>query len=272
MKNIFITLLLVMKSFLHGAEGQKVALMFLTRADLNHTEIWKEWIDLEKYNVYNHSKNPAADPWFRQFRIAESQPNEWGFLILAQQALLKAAVQDPENTKFVFLSESCIPLYNADEVYEYLTADDSSYMAWRETWWPVESNRSLSEMPLEFHLGAPQWIILNRKHAEMWAFDDYWCPLAMQHMCCDEAYPATFYNMMGELGAFKQLHTTHVDWDRGFPYVYAKANIDNITRLIDAKFNSESTWGPAHCLFARKFAPEFPDKVIRYLINLKEKK
>lgn len=101
MKNIFIILFVTMTSLLHAAEGQKVALMFLTRADLNHTEIWKEWIDLEKYNVYNHSKDPATDPWFRQFRIAETQRNEWGFLILAQQALLKAAVQDPENTKFV---------------------------------------------------------------------------------------------------------------------------------------------------------------------------
>lgn len=267
MKRVFLLILCALTLFLNASEEKKVALLFLTRSNLNHPELWKDWIDEEKYNVYNHAKYEVTDPWFSQFRIDETQPNEWGFLIYAQQALLRAAVKDPENYKFVFLSESTIPLRTSDEVYDYLTAEEESYMSWMRIWWPFDTKRILREFPREYHLGNHQWIILNRKHAEMFAEDDYWIHLAMRHICCDESYPSTFYNMSGVLGEFKNIFTTYVDFIHGGPYLFTLATPENIKYLLDARNNTKGVYGEQYCLFARKVAPEFPESVLREIIN-----
>ncbi|HSX03376.1 MAG TPA: beta-1,6-N-acetylglucosaminyltransferase [Rhabdochlamydiaceae bacterium] len=139
-----------------NAEKKKIALLFLTRSDLNQTEMWKEWIDPDKFNVYNHSAGPATDPWFAQFRIGNPQPNAWGYLLLAQRALLQAAIKDPSNCKFVLLSESCVPLRTADQVYQILTEDNFSCLSWSKIWWEGSADRLLSEFPVEHHFGNSQ--------------------------------------------------------------------------------------------------------------------
>jgi len=247
-----------------NAEENKVALLFLTRSDLNHTQLWKEWIDYEKYNVYNHSKTRVIDPWFAQFRITETQPNEWGFILLAQQALLKAALQDSSNSKFVFLSESCVPLRANDQVYDILTSDDSSYMCWAPIWW-TDRIRDLIEFPIDHQLGNHTWIILNRKHAEMIANDNYWINIGMRHVVGDEAYPASFFSMNGVLGEFKNVLTTFVDWRRGnpfYPYHFKEATEENIKILIDARKDPHACY-----LFGRKFSSTFPEYVLKCIQN-----
>jgi hypothetical protein len=263
-KNFSFFILFCFCSLFLGAEEKKIALLFLTRSDLNHNQLWKNWIDPEKYNVYNHSKIPVENPWFAQFRIAENHPTEWGFVLLAKQALLRAALKDPSNYKFVFLSESCVPIRNRQQVYEILTADDRSYMRWVHIWWQGDVGRTLAEFPIEHRLGSHNWIILNRKHAEMIVNDDYWIHLASTHILAEEAYFATYFSMLGELHEFKNELTTYVDWQRGSPYLFREASKENLDLLIDAKNNPKGgPWGPRCCLFARKIAPEFPDRKLK---------
>lgn len=246
---------------------KKVALLFLTRSDLNQPQIWKEWVDRDKFNVYNHTKFPVHDPWLAQFWIGQCHPTEWGFTLFAQQALLREALQNPSNYKFVFLSESCVPLRTSYEVHHILTSDNSSYMRWYNIWWIGNPNRTLSEFPTEHHWGNHTWIILNRNHAQMIVDDNHWLPLAMRHLCCDEAYPSTFFSMHGVLHEFKNELTTCVDWNRGAPYVFTDHTEENLSFLIDAKYNTHGHFGPRHCLFARKFSKEFPVDIIQYIIQ-----
>lgn len=249
------------------ATENKVALLFLTRGDLNQTDLWKGWINTDLYTIYNHPKNPPSDPWFSQFTIPDHQPNEWGYLLFAQQALLREALKNLENTKFVFLSESCVPLRTCTEIHQILTSDEKSYMRWYGVWWKYRSERTLKEFPREHRWGNHQWIILNRKHAQMIADDDYWLPIAMQHNCCDEAYPATFFSMHGMLDEFHNELTTYVDWVRGRPYLFCESTEENICILLDAKFNSDGPFAPRRCLFARKFSPDFPASIIETIIG-----
>lgn len=250
----------------YAEEQKKLALLFLTRSDLNHTEVWKQWIDPAKCNIYNHSKTAPSDPWFAQYRILDIQPNEWGYLLLAQQALLKEALKDPLNEKFIFLSESCIPLHSCDYVYNALMSTTQSHMRWYAIWWKGNPQRTLTEFPPEHHFGNHQWIILNRKHAKMIAEDSYWIHLAMRHLCCDEAYPSTFFSMCGVLNEFTNELTTFVDWNRGGPYVFVQPNRQDYDILIDAKYNPMGPFGPRNCLFARKFSKDFPADTIRSII------
>lgn len=249
-----------------SAEERKVALLFLTRSDLNQTEVWKNWIDPNLYIVYNHPKSPPEDPWFSQFEIGENQPTKWGYLLLAQKALLKEALKDASNFKFVFLSESCIPLRTSDEVYQALVSHEKSHMRWGEIWWKNDPRRILKEFPRKHHLGNHQWIILNRKHAQMIADDDKWIHKAMKHICCDEAYPSTFFSMRGVLNEFVNELTTFVDWTRGGPYVFTEDSDENLAILFDAKSNPQGPYEPRNCLFARKFSKEFPSNTIETLI------
>jgi Core-2/I-Branching enzyme len=53
---------------------------------------------------------------------------DWGLhsLMTAGKVLIKAALQDPFNQKFIHLSESCVPLYPAPTIYQVLRREDKS--------------------------------------------------------------------------------------------------------------------------------------------------
>ncbi len=260
--NRFLLILITcLTCILEACEEKKVALLFLTRSSLNHTELWKEWIDTNKYTVYNHAKNVVTDPWFAQFRIRETLPTAWETTMLAQQALLRAALQDPRNVKFVFLSEACLPVKSAQHVYDVLTKDDLSYIQFGNIWWKGCKWRTLSEFPEEHHRGSPQWIILNRRHAQIIADDNYWILLANGHDIDNESYPPTFLSMMGVLNEVRRECKTYTDWRTerehyASPYLFKASDVDDVKEL-------SQHWH--HVLFARKFDPEFPDDVIRAL-------
>jgi hypothetical protein len=149
-------------------------------------------------------------------------------------------------------------------------------MRWSRPWWGGDIRRNLVEFPAQHRWGNPDYIILNKKHAQMMADDDYWIHLAMKHICCDEAYPSTFFSMTGVLDEFKNMLTTHANWKRGCPYLFTKANSINVKELIDAKLNSyypgpggnpNCPAAPRCCLFARKISPDFPKETLWRIIN-----
>ena len=241
------------------AEEKKIALMFLTRSDLNQTEMWKQWIDFDKFNVYNHSAECPTDPWFSQFGIGNRQPNAWCRVLLAERALLQSAIKDPSNYKFVLLSESCVPLKTAEQVYEILTECEESFLGWQEIWWEGVPERTLSEFPVEHHLGNHAWYILNRKHAELMAKDNYWVHFAHNKFAGCEAYQSTFLSMKGLLHECKQLRCT--SQVGGWPvYVFDEASEDNVQWLLQAKRTPQ-------VLFVRKVSPSFPCDVLLSIQN-----
>ena len=252
-----------------NAAEKKIALLFLTRSDLNHTELWKDWVIDDKYTIYNHPKTPVSDPWFSQFCIKQICQTSWANTMLAQQALLRAALKNPDNYKFIFLTESCAPLRTADQVYKMLTDDNNSHMAWKKAWWEKKDPRTLSKFPEKYHRGNYSWFVLNRKHAEMIANDNYWILLSNKHPIDNESYPSTFFCMMGVLDEINNVLTHFVDWQRpqnSGPYVFCKATQENLDILINVKKNYICPDGiPGFCLFARKFTPEFPIEALRQL-------
>ncbi|KAF5943415.1 hypothetical protein HYC85_017492 [Camellia sinensis] len=55
---------------------------------------------------------------------------DWGeaSMILAERILLKHALLDPFNERFLFLSHSCIPLYNFSYTYDYIMSTPTSFV------------------------------------------------------------------------------------------------------------------------------------------------
>ena len=105
----------------------------------------------------------------------------------AEIALLKEALKDPANTKFVFLSESTIPIMPFDGVYKHLLSHPSSEFPYYKN---MDTTRSFGKIKHIYK--NPQWIVLNRKHAQLMVEDNDLINYLAQIPYDNEHYPATF--------------------------------------------------------------------------------
>ncbi len=116
----------------------KIAFLFLTIGDINQPEVWTEYFhnNWHKVNIYVHPKHPSLvkTKWLKSNIIESLVPTEWGFITAAYYELLKEALKNKDNMKFVFISESCIPLKTFDIFYHKLMMDhtNTSYIKFME--------------------------------------------------------------------------------------------------------------------------------------------
>eukprot|EP00347_Sterkiella_histriomuscorum_P006952 403350810 len=90
-----------------------------------HPDIWNDFfngISKDQYSIYYHARNEDSfnlDPSFNAQRV-ETVPSNWGDMgqVRVQIQLLRYALQDPQNQKFIYVSQSCIPLYNFTTFYD----------------------------------------------------------------------------------------------------------------------------------------------------------
>jgi hypothetical protein len=106
----------------------KVALLFLTIHDHHQPEIWTEYLKkTDKFSIYAHPKiNKIQTPWLRAAVIPKRAKTGWGHITEAYYRLLEEALKDPVNMKFMFLSESCIPLKSFDAFYQKVILEDAT--------------------------------------------------------------------------------------------------------------------------------------------------
>ena len=106
----------------------KIAFLFLTIGDIHQPEVWTKYFKgfEGKYSIYCHPKFPekVKTPWLQTAILPELVETGWGYITQAYACLLKEAMKDPENIKFVTISESCIPLKPFQPFYDYLKKDD----------------------------------------------------------------------------------------------------------------------------------------------------
>lgn len=243
----------------------KIALLFLTRQDLNHADFWQKKLEgnEELFNIYIHSKEPMKHPFFRPFTIPEYVPTLPLYHVKAWQALIREAIKSTENTSFIYLSESCIPLYPLEQIYHYLMYDSNrTYIRYSRPWWPQEAPREVSEFLPNFRWGNAEWVILNRKHAELIANDQEIINSISTHPYDSESYPATLFGIKGCLEEMVYRKTSYASWAAPtgpYPYAFKFNNYIEETYIQNAKKGA--------CLFARKFTSEFPSEALFSLVE-----
>ncbi|KAF5945077.1 hypothetical protein HYC85_015305 [Camellia sinensis] len=94
-------------------------------------------------------------------------------MILAKRIVLKHALLDPFNERFLFLSDSCIPLYTFSYMYDYLMSITTSFV---DSFANTKEGRYNPKM----HPVIP-WVVLTRKHAEIMVKHDTIFPLFQRH-------------------------------------------------------------------------------------------
>lgn len=244
---------------------EKVALLFLTREELNHPRLWQELLEdcPDRFSVYIHSMAPLQDTFFAPYRIPQIVPTTWSIHAKAWQILLQEALKDPENQRFVFLSESCIPLYRLGEIYDVLIDDPRSHMAFARPWWQKTSRRELQEVEEEFRFGNNEWMILNRRHAEIIAQDNMLIRIASRHSNDQESYFASLLAIHDCLHEVCNHSFTYVNWKNATnkgasPWCFEEPSAFN-DGLLDTAYTRSA-------LFARKFAKTYPEDVLLNMI------
>ena len=226
----------------------KIAFLFLTIADIYHEAMWKDFFQSHEsqYTIYVHPKEQVTSRFFKRYVIPHQAPTSWTNTMRAQVKLLKEALKNPENDKFVYISESTIPLLTFEEVFESLDNPYSQFHYAINT----QNRRHFGKIDMLYK--NSQWIVLNRKHAELIVAEKKLLKTMCMYPHDQEHYPSTLLAQEGMLSEVIKKDTTLAIWDdtRGHPHTFTDLSTDKYTKhLVKAKEEKRF-------LFARKFAKE----------------
>jgi hypothetical protein len=228
----------------------KLAFLFLTITNIYHERCWVNFFkDYQKqYSIYIHSKYPMRNSAFKKYELPTKAPTTWANTMRAQIELLKAALKDPKNTKFIFISDSTVPLQTFDYVYDSLMKHPHSQFDFSPN---PNKDRTFYPIPPFKYYKNSQWIVLNRKHAEMIAKDLHYINIFDRYGFDNEHYPSIFLIDQRVSHEIIRRDTTLVIWYKFLPHPHMFTEIANdiySQQLIQAITSKQY-------LFARKFAP-----------------
>ncbi|XP_021891977.1 uncharacterized protein LOC110810198 [Carica papaya] len=252
----------------HFVQNPKIAFLFIARNRLPLDMVWHSFFEGEesRFSVFVHSrpgfllnKATTRSVYFLNRQLNDSIQVDWGeaSMIEAERILLRHALKDPFNERFIFLSDSCIPLYNFSYTYDYVISTSTSF---------VDRNNPKQ-------LSAA----MRRSLPEFWRDHPLPVDAAKEHNCIpDEHYVQTLLALKNLEGEITRRSLTYSSWDlsaskeperRGWhpvTYKFADATpeliqsikgIDNIHYETENRREWCSSKGkPSPCfLFARKF-------------------
>jgi hypothetical protein len=176
----------------------------------------------------------------------------------AQIELLKEALKDPLNEKFIFVSETTIPLQTFDTTYAALMKHPESMFYFapnphvhRNVNSFVPLARDLQPIPTKRQYKNSQWIILNRKHAQFMVDDTHYIDIITRYTGDQEHYPSTFLINQGLIDEIVPQDMTYVEWhvpSSHFPYEFTDFSKAQEFQLIVQAMR-------CGYLFARKIMP-----------------
>lgn len=195
----------------------------------------------------------------------------------AERRLLANALLDPSNTRFVLLSESCIPLFDFKTIYSYLINSNLSFQSSFDDPRRCARGRYNPQMAPTINVTSwrkgSQWFELHRDLARQVISDRKYYPVFKEfcHPPCyvDEHYIPTLLNILYPSSNSNRT-VTWVDWSRSGPHP-GKFGWDDMTdEFVDGiRFGSNCTYNgntTSKCfLFARKFLPNALEQLLRIL-------
>jgi hypothetical protein len=216
----------------------KLSLLFLTRGDVHHPDIWSEFVEEGgvEVTVHSHAKDlsEAENGFLAGTAISERHETGWGdiSLVRAMLALLKAGLENSSGTHFAFLSESCIPVKSWAEIRRALKYDPRSMIDFEDGsgMKPKHQERisKVRDLPHRTWRTHSQWMVLNREAAQCLVAEDF-----TEHFsgifAPDEHYFATVLALRGypDWDDVNRQTPTWVRWQEpsGRPEEYLHTNI-----------------------------------------------
>ena len=264
-------------------EDRKLAFLFMSRSVMPLEDVWREFFrwkaNSSHYSIFTHTHMNYRFPktsFFHGTQLPQMEDAKWGGfgLVRGMKRLVRAAMEDPRNSWFLMISESCIPLHPFSVFREKLLGFNKSIVnacdfgaASMETetrWRP-----GLDEVGLKksHWRKSAQWFALLRSHAVKFANE-----LGLERgwekvPCSDEHYlPTTlaYYGLDNETACSDGF--AHVHWNSpsdSHPHTYSAEQIgpDLFRHLNEPEsvsqvgFNMQCSGVPQLCHFtARKFS------------------
>ncbi|XP_027358590.1 glycosyltransferase BC10 isoform X2 [Abrus precatorius] len=214
----------------------KIAFLFIARNRLPLEMVWDAFFrgGDNKFSIFVHprpgfllNKATTRSSYFLNRQVNDSIQVEWGeaSMIEAERILLRHALSDPLNDRFVFLSDSCIPLYNFSYTYDYIMSTSTSFV---DSFADTKEGRYNPKMdpviPVYNWRKGSQWAVLTRKHAKVLVEDETVFPMfqlyckpadtSRVHNCIpDEHYVQTLLAQKGLEEEITRRSLTHTSWD-----------------------------------------------------------
>jgi len=114
--------------------AKRVAFLFLVRSAIPTEPIWRAFFagaPRDRYGIYSHPRPGyafAAGSLFAGTEVANRSSVSWGAVTVARAelVLVRAALADARNARFLLASEACAPLHPFACVYDFLVARPAS--------------------------------------------------------------------------------------------------------------------------------------------------
>lgn len=239
-------------------DAPKIAFLFLIVDHVFHEDYWKKFFvgHEDKYSLYVHAKHGIMKSgFFKPHLLPLFVPTRWEHTMNAQIELLRAALKDPLNRKFVFVSESTLPLQDFDDVYaSFMSHPYSQFLTMKNPHLKpgvalFNVRRGIRGIPRKIQQKHTQWIMLNRKHARLLLENAQF--LKESVYCDNEHYPGTILALHGCLKEIVQHDFTYVNWAKPgangkVPFTFTNLFDDSQSILLKQAIGSGF-------LFARKF-------------------
>lgn len=238
-----------------GNKRVKLGLLFLTLEDVNHPEIWREFVAEapDSIRVFSHPKFPEriSGGLLEGTAINDRVDTKWGdiSLVRATRAMLLEALKDESITHFALVSENCVPVKPLPDILKRLELDPRSQFDFR----PPNPNSSLHAhrvsgapvIPEECWRFTSQWWMINRTAAIIASQNDF-TAVFEKVFAADEGYFATILALQGYplLGQVLPQKSTWTYWEKKASH--PKAWLELPREQLDSIIHSRS-------FFARKF-------------------
>ena len=259
----------------------KLAFIFLIYDIINHEELWHMFfknVDNSKYSIYIHYKTNVKLKYFNEYKVDKPLDTKYAdiSIVKAQNHMLEIALEDVNNTNFIFVSGACIPLKSFQYIYESIDSKYSYFHIADPEDSLEDCKDTLNYINKKYINKASQWCILNRKHSLLlvygakfnkYLFDKKYTTnylvwfnnsYAPDELCyitylsfiykdkLDKEIIATYYNEPPEIA------TTFANWE-GMKYKYvSEKELKNYISISEKELKHllYST-----CFFGRKFKP-----------------
>lgn len=150
----------------------KLAFMFLTYGLPLRHKIWQSYIQEDRANIYIHPKNKDVcmqNIFYKKYIIPKTVKTNWGGLSLVQATLnlIEQALEDEDNSHFILLSDSCLPIMSFFELYGKISNMHKSLIIQKDAK-PGESHHLIecNKVKREHYCKQSQWMILTRDNAQ----------------------------------------------------------------------------------------------------------
>jgi len=201
----------------------KLAFLFLTKGDVRYPKIWETYFKNQtNYNCYIHPKDKTLVKSFLKDHIVSNLvETKWGdsSLINAMNSLLEEAIKNGENQKFIFLSESCLPIKNFDQLYLYLEELNKSVFSLGNGM--GEHYQRMKKLYQPYTIGLHKknfykselWSILNRRHVTTILNNKaIFFPVFERVKAPEEHFNVSLILIKHGNNSFVDRRTTFVDW------------------------------------------------------------